>query len=559
MALLVINTTNPQPNGKFGDPAKIAFEKINTNFSDLQKAADMSSVSLVADQALYWNGTAWLPYVLSGAARNVLAAATITAMRGVLNAVGTAGNETIGGNKTFTGNTTFSGGVDGTLQSDALPTNSATRQWIRVAALPWPGNGASILQFDMTTGAIGNTGFVRDTVTASARGFAAGTVLTATIVDRMLSHERQGRVAYLADADMVGLRVATDGTGVELWIQHNPYNHGHSLIRRNASNVTYYGRTLQSQVSNTEPSGMFYATVKLIATTDDVSVASAAAVAAQTTANNAATAAAAARQMTGKNYLINGRFNINQRGFGGGALAANVYGFDRWKGGPSGGNVTVNQTTGVVTIVSGRVSQVIEAPGLAGRVVTVSLENPSAAIFVDVAGANATLAAGSGRRGVTLTVPTGSTGNIVVQLAGTNAAFSRVQLELGDTATEFEYRPFGLELLLCQRYFEVVPMSGSVGVTYTANGDTRSAPIPYKVTKRASPAVTGSGTMSVIGCGPSGAVINTDLGSISVSGDTSKARINGVANLSGISPAGAVMTWGDNTVGNYTAYVDSEL
>jgi len=32
-----------------------------------------------------------------------------------------------------------------------------------------------------------------------------------------------------------------------------------------------------------------------------------------------------------ENLLINGDFQINQRGFGGGALTAGVYGFDRWK------------------------------------------------------------------------------------------------------------------------------------------------------------------------------------------------------------------------------------
>ena len=31
-----------------------------------------------------------------------------------------------------------------------------------------------------------------------------------------------------------------------------------------------------------------------------------------------------------------------------------------------------------------------------------------------------------------------------------------VQLEVGDTATEFEHRPYGYELTLCERYYEII-------------------------------------------------------------------------------------------------------
>jgi hypothetical protein len=82
-----------------------------------------------------------------------------------------------------------------------------------------------------------------------------------------------------------------------------------------------------------------------------------------------------------------------------------------------------------------------------------------------------------------------------VQLWETNGATFRltgVQLEVGSTATPFEHRPYGTELMLCQRYYEFNssafsnPMfSGNVtsGSTYYANG-------VFKVTKRANPTVT---------------------------------------------------------------------
>ena len=38
------------------------------------------------------------------------------------------------------------------------------------------------------------------------------------------------------------------------------------------------------------------------------------------------------------NLLLNGDFQINQRGFAGGALSAGTYGFDRWKADAGGAN-----------------------------------------------------------------------------------------------------------------------------------------------------------------------------------------------------------------------------
>jgi hypothetical protein len=82
------------------------------------------------------------------------------------------------------------------------------------------------------------------------------------------------------------------------------------------------------------------------------------------------------------------------------------------------------------------------------------------------------------------------------QVLATNGAtfyVTGVQLEVGSTATSFDYRPYGTELALCQRYYEVV--NATLGA-YVDNGavDNVRFYIAFKVTKRANPTVTsGSG------------------------------------------------------------------
>ena len=74
-----------------------------------------------------------------------------------------------------------------------------------------------------------------------------------------------------------------------------------------------------------------------------------------------------------------------------------------------------------------------------------------------------------------------------------------VQLEKGSTATSFDYRPFGTELALCQRYFEKSYAQGTVPATSTSTGLVQAlastnlnqiAGIRWLVVKRASPTVT---------------------------------------------------------------------
>jgi hypothetical protein len=101
-------------------------------------------------------------------------------------------------------------------------------------------------------------------------------------------------------------------------------------------------------------------------------------------------------------------------------------------------------------------------------------------------------------------------------VVGTNGAtfyITGVQLEVGSTATSFDYRPYTTELQLCQRYYEIQGFAtGAItvdGVNYGigAGNLTGYQSLPFAVTKRASPTITISGTWTNVNLGGSGTVV----------------------------------------------------
>ena len=127
-------------------------------------------------------------------------------------------------------------------------------------------------------------------------------------------------------------------------------------------------------------------------------------------------------------------------------------------------------------------------------------------------------------------------------LVSTNGAtlyLTGVQLEVGSTATSFDYRPYGTELSLCQRYYEtsynqgstpqVVPTNTANSYTFLSSGSNTigggsgtaqqtMGPYFYKVTKRAVPTVTiysyTSSATSVASNGWTGADLAASTGSL---------------------------------------------
>jgi hypothetical protein len=108
-------------------------------------------------------------------------------------------------------------------------------------------------------------------------------------------------------------------------------------------------------------------------------------------------------------------------------------------------------------------------------------------------------------------VPTGTSS--LVATAGATFYITGVQLEKGSTATSFDYRSYGTELQLCQRYYQKV--SGSINggayqffavLTYEGAPNAFGA-IALKTTMRTQPTVTYSGAFAV-SYGTLGTLIN---------------------------------------------------
>jgi hypothetical protein len=88
----------------------------------------------------------------------------------------------------------------------------------------------------------------------------------------------------------------------------------------------------------------------------------------------------------------------------------------------------------------------------------------------------------------------------VVGTSGATFYITGVQLEKGSTATSFDYRPYGTELALCQRYF--YPMKVTATTSGSFGGGVQSSVrcdmvISYPVEMRATPTFTVTGTLSI--------------------------------------------------------------
>ena len=186
-----------------------------------------------------------------------------------------------------------------------------------------------------------------------------------------------------------------------------------------------------------------------------------------------------------RNEIINGNFMINQRAYASGTnLASGAYGFDRWKSNFTNTALTFTsapQGQTVTISASGVVRQIVErANVVAGSYVLSWFGTATGRVYNDGA-------TPPSYQSGPLSVVLDGTANVIVEFtpASGTATLGNVQLEFGSRATPFEHRPIGVELSLCQRYYE----SGSTRQKDTVMDTARSRyfPVYYKVTKRITP------------------------------------------------------------------------
>jgi hypothetical protein len=253
-----------------------------------------------------------------------------------------------------------------------------------------------------------------------------------------------------------------------------------------------------------------------------------------------------------KNKIINGNFDIWQRGTSFSVTANNTFTADRWSRNFDGSGATrtvsrqnfaINQTevsgapkyfinstqsvAGTGGTFNALVQRIESVRTFAGQTVTVSFwakssvgsfvqlslgQRASTNVFLTVT--SATLTSAWTKYTGTITLPaiaSGVTedGNDHLEMAFNfnsnvthNIDIAQVQIEAGSIATPFEQRPIGTELQLCQRYFEksynletalqAFTAEGLAMVTVRATGSasTENCLIPFKVPKRSNPVIT---------------------------------------------------------------------
>jgi hypothetical protein len=299
-----------------------------------------------------------------------------------------------------------------------------------------------------------------------------------------------------------------------------------------------------------------------------------------------------------KNRILNGGMAIDQRNAAASqtftAAAALAYSVDRWYGYCTGANVTGQQVaganatqfryrfTGAASVTAVGFGQRIEQKNsydLAGSTCTLSADlaisatlttvtwtayyaTTTADTFGSLASPTVTSIA-TGTFTVTSTV-TNFSANISVPAAATTGiqilftvgaltagltwTIGNVQLEKGSTATSFDYRPYGTELALCQRYF-VGTGFGNMGIcTNTTTSWNMSHTFP--VAMRTSPTlISYSGTLGTTNAMTDSYaqdyILTTAVGSI-VNAGTTGARTSGwTTNVAGA--GGRISMWNSST------------
>jgi hypothetical protein len=259
---------------------------------------------------------------------------------------------------------------------------------------------------------------------------------------------------------------------------------------------------------------------------------------------NGSTVFNASSSMGFKNRIINGAMGIWQRGTSFTSGGSATYTADRFFGNGSSGTIsrstdvpagfTYSFSNAASSTAYPGVNQRIESVNIAdcaSQAITVSfyvkqtsgtasalninlayptaVDNYSSSTSIVETNVVAAMSATWTRYSYTYTLPANVTNGLSIALFIPNASITAtflitgVQLEKGSTATSFDYRPYGTEMVLCQRYYHKTypqttapadsaasPAYGMGAATANDSGQVFSPSIPYPVCMRATPTFT---------------------------------------------------------------------
>ena len=121
----------------------------------------------------------------------------------------------------------------------------------------------------------------------------------------------------------------------------------------------------------------------------------------------------------------------------------------------------------------------------------------------------------------------------VVGTSGATFYITGVQLEKGSVATPFEVRQYGEELMLCQRYYELVGQ-GSVASS-TTNTSAEALVCKFQVAKRATPSITHLGNYTLLIAGQASfTATSTTLYTSSASGFLANVSVSTTPSATGL-------------------------
>jgi hypothetical protein len=261
----------------------------------------------------------------------------------------------------------------------------------------------------------------------------AGTALVATSING-------GSLAGLRNRIINGdMRIDQRFNGAVCSTTGNTYTYG---VDRHALVTSYTGSLLTSQQVADAPPGFKFSTKFTVVTQR-------AALSAETVIYN---------QVIEGNNIVDFQF---------GTASAQPITYSFWVKGSVPGNYTalaVNGSRSYVTtfpVTSSWVRQSITFPG---ETTGAWLTDNGGGLYIGIdlgSGSGVTGSPGSWQS-TALRRATGTVG-FTNQVAGSTLNITGVQLELGSVATPFEQRPYGLELALCQRYYQTIPGLRLVG------------------------------------------------------------------------------------------------